>query len=153
MSPVTKWQKPPASLLHTLLTMAPHPSKWKTPPSSFIRDASHDSLLWIHLRDRGKIRKKNDAVLLMMLDGDYFLGTNPCTSDQLQWFCIKWPPAFRQERWKQKLIKYITANRRVNYSSFLQYKLNGANVLYVLYGCFMLLSLIVQNSDDLLEVL
>lgn len=54
MSPVTKWQKPLASLLHTLLTMAPHPSKWKTPPSSFIRDASHDSLLWIHL----KIRKK-----------------------------------------------------------------------------------------------
>lgn len=105
--------------------------------------------------DQEKIRKKFDAVLLMMLNGDYFLGTNPCTSDQLQWFCIK-PPAFRKERWKQKLIKYIAANRRVNYSSNYNHKLNGAisaNVLYVLYGCFMLFSLIVENSDELLEVL
>lgn len=69
----------------------------------------------------------------------FLLGTNPCTSDQLQWSCIKRPPCFQRGD-TEKLIKYVAANRRVNYSSFLQYKLNGAtsaNVLYVLYGCFM----------------
>lgn len=74
----------------------------------------------------------------MMLDGG--LGTNPCTREQLQWSCIA--PAFRKETQKQTLMKSVTAvaTEGVNYSLFLQYKPNGAtsaNVLYVLYECFM----------------